>query len=85
LANTLKAGSKCDFRDGQCGGLDQDPSGLSTLRTSEREGAGTDLRNEQPIDLAFAVTKPGGQPTNALAIDETVGDQSHCAADNICS
>ena len=53
------------------------------MRASERDRPGAELRDEDPVELAFAVPEPPGEPGHAVAVDEAVGDQGECAAGDV--
>jgi len=77
LADAREAGGAGDVDHGQGGGLDQQPGGLCACGPRQRQRAGTELGAQLPLELTAAVAEPRGQPGDALAVDDPVGDQSH--------
>ena len=57
----------------------QDPGGLRPLGPGERERAGTELGDEQAVEVAGAVPEPAGEAGHALPVDDPVGDEAHGA------
>ena len=53
LAHAAEAGGERDVGHRQVGRLDQDPSGLGTLRPGERERPGAELVGQQPVEVAL--------------------------------
>ena len=39
--------------------------------------------DEQAVEVALAVAEPGGEPGDALAVDDAVGDEPHRPADDV--
>ncbi len=72
-----------DVRDGEFGGLEEDPRGVRPLGPGQRDRTGADLGRELPLDLAGAVAEPCGETGHALAVHHTVADQAHGATDDI--
>ena len=77
LADAREPGRERDIGDAQIRGLDQHPRRLRALRPRERERARADLGDEQPVDLTLAVREPRREPTDAVPVDDAVGDQAH--------
>ena len=85
LANAAESGGEGDVGHREIGRLDQDSSGLGTLRPGERERSGAELVGQQPVEVAAAVPEMLGQPRHALTVDEAVGDQAHRPSDEIAA
>src|SRR5690606_6117747 len=83
LPDAGEAGREGDGRHRQIGGLEQDPGGVGALRAGEGDGSGADLGGELALHLPGAVAEPCGEPGDALAVDDTVGDQPHGTADHV--
>ena len=60
-------------------------SGLGPLRSREREWTCTHFGHEQTVDLTFAVREPPRQAADALAVDDTVGNEAHRASDHVAA
>ena len=83
LAQAPEAGPEGHLAEGEVGGLDEDPSGLRTLGPGERERAGTQLGDEEAVEVAGAVPEPVGEAGHALPVDDPVGDEAHGARDGV--
>ena len=83
LADAGEARRERDVGVGQVGRLDQHPCGLRPLRPGQRQRPGAELGGEQPGEVARGVADVRGQPVDALAVDDAVGDQPHRAAGGV--
>lgn len=78
-----EAGRERRLRHGEFGGLDEQPSGLGTLRPGQRQRARAEFGEELAFDLAGAVAEAGRESGHAFTVHDTVGDQPHGAGDQI--
>ena len=69
--------------NGSVGRLDQHPRGLRPLGAGQRDRTGADLGDELAVQVPLAVAEPAGEPGDALAVDDAVGDQPHRATDEV--
>jgi hypothetical protein len=63
--------------------LDQVPGRVRALGTRECDRSGANLLGEQSSQMAFAEPQSLGEPGDALAVDGSVCDQTHCASDAV--
>ncbi len=56
---------------------------MGALGAGEGDRSGAQLRGELPLDLPGAVAEAGGEPGDALAVDDAVGDEAHGAAHDV--
>jgi hypothetical protein len=78
LADAPEASREGDVRKRQAGRVDQQSGGARPLGAGQRDRPGAELLAEQPAQLALAHPQPTRQARNALSVDDSVGDQSHC-------
>ena len=83
LPHTLEARGERYVGERQVGGFDQRASGLGALRPGDREWAGTELRQQQPMKVTLTGREPAGEPCNAVAVDDALGDHAHRPADEV--
>lgn len=56
---------------------------MGALGPGEGHGPGAEFRGELPLDLPGAVAEPRGEPGDALAVHDAVGDEPHGPADDV--
>ena len=85
LTDAREPGRERHVGESEVGGLHEHPRGLRPLRPRERERSGTDLGEEQPVDLALAVAEARRDAGDAFAVDHAVGDQAHGPRDGVAT
>lgn len=56
---------------------------MGALCLGEGDRSGAQFRGELPLHLAGAVAESRGEPGDALAVDDAVGDETHGAAHDV--
>ncbi len=56
---------------------------MCTLRPGDGERTGTEFVGEHPVQVALAVAEPPCETAHAVALDDTVGDQSHRSGNDV--
>jgi hypothetical protein len=57
--------------------LDQQPRRVRPVRPGERQRPRPEFRGEHPVELALRITQSSGEPADAVALDDAVGDEPH--------
>ncbi len=83
LPDAREARGQGELADAQVRRLEQHASRLGALRPGEGERTGADRVQQASMDVTLAVAEPRGEPADALAIDDAVGDQPHRATDEV--
>jgi hypothetical protein len=63
--------------------LQEHPRGVGAAGAGERERSSADGGGQQATELTLAVANPACQAGDALAVDDTVGDETHRASGDI--
>src|SRR5262249_45450963 len=64
-------------------GLDQQPGGLRPLSPGDGQRPSTQLGDQLPLNLPHAVPEALREPGHAVAVDHTIGDETHGARDQV--
>ena len=83
LADAAEAGCKRDVRERHVGRFDQQPCGVRSMGTGDRERPGSEFVGHHPIEMPFAVSEPPCEAGHTITFDRAVGDQSHRPTDRI--
>lgn len=83
LPDACKSRSEGRFGERHIGRLNQHPGCLGALCSCQRQRSGSDLFGEHPGELSVAVVEVGGQSTDAVSVNDAVGNQSHRSPDEV--
>ena len=83
LAHAREARREGDVGGRQVGAHEQHAGRLRPVRTAECQRSGAELGGEEPRQVPRGVAEPSREPGDALALDDTVGDEAHGAAGGV--
>ena len=83
LPDAGEAGREGDVGERHRRRLDQHAGVVGAARAGQRQRAGAQLGDQQPLQVPRRVADPAGQPLDPLALHEPVTDQPHRAARDV--
>ena len=83
LPHAAESRAERDLREREIRRLDERARRLRAMGAGERQRAGADLRDEDPVQVALGVAELPREAADAVAIDDAVGDEPERAARDV--